>query len=67
MFYLLDQLVGKELKSIEQDLGAGLELGGKDPVYVRYDCNLEHVIANLVDGSYFNSGQSHLWYRKNLC
>ena len=39
-------------------IGAGLELGGKDPAYVRYDCNLEHAIENLVDGSYFNSGQS---------
>ncbi len=39
-------------------IGAGLELGGKDPAYVRSDCNLEHAIENLVDGSYFNSGQS---------
>ncbi len=39
-------------------IGAGLELGGKDPAYVRSDCNLDHAIENLVDGSYFNSGQS---------
>ena len=25
---------------------------------MRSDCNLEHAIENLVDGSYFNSGQS---------
>jgi len=36
----------------------GLELGGKDPAYVRADANLETTIPNLVDGSYFNSGQS---------
>ncbi len=36
----------------------GLELGGKDPGYVRADANLEHSIENLVDGSFFNSGQS---------
>lgn len=36
----------------------GLELGGKDPAYVRADANLEHSIENLVDGSFFNSGQS---------
>jgi acyl-CoA reductase-like NAD-dependent aldehyde dehydrogenase len=36
----------------------GLELGGKDPAYVRADAKLEHAIENLVDGTYFNSGQS---------
>src|SRR3954463_9769055 len=35
----------------------GLELGGKDPAYVRADANLPHAIANLVDGAFFNSGQ----------
>lgn len=39
-------------------LGVGLELGGKDPAYVRRDANLAHTVENLVDGSYFNSGQS---------
>jgi acyl-CoA reductase-like NAD-dependent aldehyde dehydrogenase len=36
----------------------GLELGGKDPAYVREDANLAHAIENLVDGAFFNSGQS---------
>ena len=51
---------GKEVKKSigTRFIGAGLELGGKDPAYVRNDCNLEHAIENLVDGSYFNSGQS---------
>ncbi|MGO9741022.1 MAG: aldehyde dehydrogenase family protein, partial [Roseiarcus sp.] len=39
-------------------LGVGLELGGKDPAYVRADANLQHAIETLVDGAYFNSGQS---------
>jgi acyl-CoA reductase-like NAD-dependent aldehyde dehydrogenase len=39
-------------------LGIGLELGGKDPAYVRADANVEHAVENLVDGSFFNSGQS---------
>jgi len=39
-------------------INAGLELGGKDPAYVRADANLEHAIENVVDGSFFNSGQS---------
>jgi acyl-CoA reductase-like NAD-dependent aldehyde dehydrogenase len=39
-------------------INLGLELGGKDPAYVRPDANLAHAIENLVDGAYFNSGQS---------
>jgi acyl-CoA reductase-like NAD-dependent aldehyde dehydrogenase len=36
----------------------GLELGGKDPAYVRADAPLAPTVENLVDGVYFNSGQS---------
>jgi len=39
-------------------IGTGLELGGKDPAYVRADADLPFAVENLVDGSYFNSGQS---------
>ncbi|MFN7932663.1 MAG: aldehyde dehydrogenase family protein [Bryobacteraceae bacterium] len=39
-------------------VGTALELGGKDPAYVRADANLAHAIENLVDGAMFNSGQS---------
>ena len=39
-------------------IGSGLELGGCDPAYVRHDANVDHAIENLVDGAYFNSGQS---------
>jgi acyl-CoA reductase-like NAD-dependent aldehyde dehydrogenase len=39
-------------------VGVGLELGGCDPAYVRHDANLAHAIENLVDGAFFNSGQS---------
>ncbi len=42
----------------ERFIGLGLELGGKDPAYVRSDCNLDHAVENLVDGAFFNSGQS---------
>jgi acyl-CoA reductase-like NAD-dependent aldehyde dehydrogenase len=35
----------------------GLELGGKDPAYVRADADLDDAIGNLVDGAFFNSGQ----------
>lgn len=39
-------------------VGTGLELGGKDPAYVRPDARLEPTVAGLVDGVYFNAGQS---------
>jgi acyl-CoA reductase-like NAD-dependent aldehyde dehydrogenase len=39
-------------------LGVNLELGGKDPAYVRADADLDHAVENLADGAFFNSGQS---------
>ncbi len=36
----------------------GLELGGKDPAYVRADADLQSAVVDLVDGTFFNSGQS---------
>ncbi len=35
----------------------GLELGGKDPGYVRHDADLEAAVDTLMDASMFNSGQ----------
>ncbi len=42
----------------ERFIGVGLELGGCDPVYVRADADVAHAVENIVDGAYFNSGQS---------
>jgi len=36
----------------------GLELGGKDPAYVRADADVEAAAAGLAEGAFFNSGQS---------
>lgn len=36
----------------------GLELGGKDPAYVREDADVDATVDSLVDGAIFNSGQS---------
>ncbi|BBM02113.1 aldehyde dehydrogenase family protein [Microbulbifer sp. GL-2] len=36
----------------------GLELGGKDPAYVREDADLQQAVEAVVDGAFFNSGQS---------
>ncbi|MAV81897.1 MAG: aldehyde dehydrogenase [Pelagibacteraceae bacterium] len=51
---------GKEIKKYigQRFINVGLELGGKDPAYVRSDCDLNHAIENLIDGAFFNSGQS---------
>lgn len=39
-------------------IGIGLELGGNDPAYVRADADLDHAVETVVDGAFFNSGQS---------
>ncbi len=39
-------------------INTGLELGGKDPSYIRPDADLAYAIGENVDGSFFNSGQS---------
>ena len=39
-------------------IGLGLELGGKDPAYVRADADCAYAAENIVDGAFFNSGQS---------
>lgn len=36
----------------------GLELGGKDPAYVRGDVDVKWAAEEIVDGAIFNSGQS---------
>ena len=36
----------------------GLELGGKDPAYVAADCDFDFTVENVVDGAYYNAGQS---------
>jgi acyl-CoA reductase-like NAD-dependent aldehyde dehydrogenase len=39
-------------------IATGMELGGKDPAYVCPDVNMAHAVENIVDGAFFNSGQS---------
>ncbi|KAK3318204.1 Aldehyde/histidinol dehydrogenase [Apodospora peruviana] len=39
-------------------VNVGLELGGKDPAYVREDVDIASVAEEIVDGALFNSGQS---------
>ncbi|OAA73072.1 aldehyde dehydrogenase (NAD) family protein (Eurofung) [Akanthomyces lecanii RCEF 1005] len=44
--------------TVDRVVGVNLELGGKDPAYVRADADLKWTAANIVDGAVFNSGQS---------
>jgi len=37
--------------------GTGLELGGKDPGYVREDADLDAAVDTLMDGAMYNAGQ----------
>ena len=39
-------------------INIGLELGGKDPAYIREDADLDHAVETAIDGAFFNSGQS---------
>ena len=39
-------------------IGIGLELGGKDPAYIRHDADVGHAVDTVMDGAFFNSGQS---------
>ncbi|MEX1036697.1 MAG: aldehyde dehydrogenase family protein, partial [Sneathiella sp.] len=47
-----------ETAAVGHFIGVGLELGGKDPAYVRSDADVAYAAENLVDGAMFNSGQS---------
>lgn len=51
---------GRTIKqaAVRRFIGVGLELGGKDPAYVRADAPLEQTARQLVDGAFYNAGQS---------
>lgn len=46
-----------ELAAAGTFTGLGLELGGKDPGYVRADADLDAAVDTLIDAAMFNSGQ----------
>lgn len=44
--------------AVDRIVNVGLELGGKDPAYVRDDVDIPRAAEQIVDGAVFNSGQS---------
>ncbi|RMZ90287.1 hypothetical protein DV736_g2468, partial [Chaetothyriales sp. CBS 134916] len=51
-------LVIQQIASSRIGLTVGLELGGKDPAYLRPDIDVAWAAEEIVDGAIFNSGQS---------
>ena len=47
-----------QTSSSSQFIDVGLELGGKDPAYIREDANLETAVPGVMDGVFYNGGQS---------
>ncbi|MDW7747648.1 aldehyde dehydrogenase family protein [Halomonas sp.] len=47
-----------ERNAVGRFIATGLELGGKDPAYVRADVDLDAAVEGVMDGAFFNSGQS---------
>jgi acyl-CoA reductase-like NAD-dependent aldehyde dehydrogenase len=47
-----------EKAAVGRFITTGLELGGKDPAYVRDDADLVHAVDTIMDGAFYNSGQS---------
>ncbi|KAK9783738.1 putative Aldehyde/histidinol dehydrogenase [Seiridium cardinale] len=50
--------LGVQKAASDRIVNVGLELGGKDPAYVRDDVDIAWAAEEIVDGSIFNSGQS---------
>ncbi|KAF2655550.1 aldehyde dehydrogenase [Lophiostoma macrostomum CBS 122681] len=51
-------LAVQEAASDRVPVRVGLELGGKDPAYIRSDVDVKWAAEEIVDGAVFNSGQS---------
>ncbi|MDP6936084.1 MAG: aldehyde dehydrogenase family protein [Candidatus Marinimicrobia bacterium] len=51
---------GRKIQSAIQNhfIGSGFELGGKDPAYIREDADIAAVSPNVMDGVFYNGGQS---------
>ena len=50
--------LGVQKAASDRIVNVGLELGGKDPAYVRADVDVAWAAEEIVDGAIFNSGQS---------
>lgn len=50
--------LGVQKAGADRVVNVGLELGGKDPAYIRSDVDVAWAAEEIVDGAVFNSGQS---------
>ena len=50
--------LGVQKAASDRIVNVGLELGGKDPAYIRSDVDVAWAAEEIVDGAIFNSGQS---------
>ncbi|OZJ06441.1 hypothetical protein BZG36_00599 [Bifiguratus adelaidae] len=50
--------IQKNIAEARKLIPTNFELGGKDAAYVHSDAELPYTVSQLVDGSFFNSGQS---------
>lgn len=50
--------LGVQKAAADRIVNVGLELGGKDPAYIRGDVDVAWAAEEIVDGAIFNSGQS---------
>lgn len=50
--------LGVQKAAADRIVNVGLELGGKDPAYIRSDVDVAWAAEEIVDGAIFNSGQS---------
>jgi len=60
IFFTGSYATGKRIaaSSAQRMIKVQLELGGKDPVYVREDVDVKGAAAGVADGAFYNTGQS---------
>ncbi|MCB1322793.1 MAG: aldehyde dehydrogenase family protein, partial [Leptospiraceae bacterium] len=60
VFFTGSYKAGKQIMDVcaRRFMRVQMELGGKDPAYVREDVNIANAAASLADGAFYNTGQS---------
>lgn len=60
VFFTGSYATGKKIAAVasQRFIPVQLELGGKDPIYVRPDVPIAKVVGGVADGAFYNTGQS---------